>query len=465
MKLISKFALVLSFALALPMSAQALTFSDVASGAWYAPYVNAVADDGVINGYEDGTFRPSNNITVAEMTTMLSNFWGVSDEVTVAADDHWAEASIQNAVIQGWLDEVPADYNAIMNRGEVADMVYVAMGLEPSSTSYFTDTTAESVNALYEKGIVNGKTETTFAPDDDITRAEISAILTRVMGKEIEVEEVVEDEVEEVVDATFDYGFVYPTITLDGSGDSFAEIVKAYVIAATSSEESVAVKVYKSDLGSQTLKEYVGDAFDWFCGEFAEFNATDSTSASTNFGWSESSDYYTLYLYVNPTYVERNLEAMAMADGLVKYFFEAGVLTSDMSQYEMAKAMYIWCAQDFTYDTSYGAIGRDAYGMLKNKTGVCSGYTGAYNMLCQVVGIKTLGVGSDSHLWSVLYLDGNWTYVDLTFGDPVGSAAGYYNIGYFDMTYDEIADWGDHEFPENYNPANSIKYNNFGIEY
>ena len=41
--------------------------------AWAEPYVAAVAKDGIMNGYDDGTFRPQNNITRAETAVMLDN--------------------------------------------------------------------------------------------------------------------------------------------------------------------------------------------------------------------------------------------------------------------------------------------------------------------------------------------------------------------------------------------------------
>ncbi len=47
--------------------------SDVSSTAWYAPYVRAAYYDGVVEGYSDGTFKPSNEITRGEAAVMMSN--------------------------------------------------------------------------------------------------------------------------------------------------------------------------------------------------------------------------------------------------------------------------------------------------------------------------------------------------------------------------------------------------------
>ena len=50
-------------------------FSDI-SGHWARSYINAAAQLGIVGGYKDGTFRPSNNITRAETVQMVNNTLG-----------------------------------------------------------------------------------------------------------------------------------------------------------------------------------------------------------------------------------------------------------------------------------------------------------------------------------------------------------------------------------------------------
>ena len=49
--------------LLVPTSLQAAAFRDVPEDAWYAPYVNEMAEQGILNGRGDGTFDPNGNIT------------------------------------------------------------------------------------------------------------------------------------------------------------------------------------------------------------------------------------------------------------------------------------------------------------------------------------------------------------------------------------------------------------------
>lgn len=46
-------------------------FSDVPSDAWYADAANSLSDKGIIVGYKDGTFGPTNNVNRAELAVML----------------------------------------------------------------------------------------------------------------------------------------------------------------------------------------------------------------------------------------------------------------------------------------------------------------------------------------------------------------------------------------------------------
>ena len=55
-------------------SAESAGFSDVAAGDWYATAVNWAANAGVVNGYEDNTFKPNTAITRAQLAAILMNY-------------------------------------------------------------------------------------------------------------------------------------------------------------------------------------------------------------------------------------------------------------------------------------------------------------------------------------------------------------------------------------------------------
>lgn len=74
-----------------------------------------------------------------------------------------------------------------LKRGDAAVMIAKALGLDlpNSSNSPFTDVNDRmkpAVDALYHAGIINGKTKTSFAPNDEITRVELAKILANAYG-------------------------------------------------------------------------------------------------------------------------------------------------------------------------------------------------------------------------------------------------------------------------------------------
>ncbi|WP_084543911.1 5'-nucleotidase C-terminal domain-containing protein [Paenisporosarcina indica] len=84
-------------------------------------------------------------------------------------------------IAQGYNDSTFGVSDSI-KRGDAAKMIATAVGLNSSTApkSPFKDLNSRvegAVNALYAAGIINGKTKTTFAPDELITRAEMAKIL------------------------------------------------------------------------------------------------------------------------------------------------------------------------------------------------------------------------------------------------------------------------------------------------
>lgn len=85
-------------------------FPDVASDAWSAVSVAAMRKSGVIQGYEDGTFRPASHITRAEFLAIAVRFDGLisgAENSFTDTAEHWAESYISTAVSRGWADGYP----------------------------------------------------------------------------------------------------------------------------------------------------------------------------------------------------------------------------------------------------------------------------------------------------------------------------------------------------------------------
>ncbi len=82
-------------------------FSDVPEGQWYTNTVGYMSQEGIIKGYEDGTFRPNAPVTRAEFAAIASRFdkltAGESNFPDVPAN-HWAKTAIDFAFTKGWVN-------------------------------------------------------------------------------------------------------------------------------------------------------------------------------------------------------------------------------------------------------------------------------------------------------------------------------------------------------------------------
>ncbi len=83
------------------------TFTDVSENSWYADYIGFTAQNGIMNGYGDGTFRPDKEITRAELLAVMAKLESVNGEFASTFSDvsqsHWAKNYIGYGVQQGWV--------------------------------------------------------------------------------------------------------------------------------------------------------------------------------------------------------------------------------------------------------------------------------------------------------------------------------------------------------------------------
>ena len=132
-------------ALALSVSSVAMaapTFTDVADTASYAQAVDTLAALGVISGYEDGSFKPDNNITRAEVATMM-----------VAALNRSADAE-----------------------GSKGTTKFADMNTEAKAWA------TGFVNIGVSEGFISGYEDGSFQPDNNVTYAEAVSMLVRIAG-------------------------------------------------------------------------------------------------------------------------------------------------------------------------------------------------------------------------------------------------------------------------------------------
>lgn len=138
-------------------------FPDVQLEIWYNNAVSTMANGGLLEGYPDKYFRPSQAITRAEFAAIAARFMGyghVTDLSGGAFDDiagHWAESAINVASANGWIrgyGDGTFRPDQPITRAEVAALVNRLLHRLPESPSGLLDGMIEwpdnmNVNAWY----------------------------------------------------------------------------------------------------------------------------------------------------------------------------------------------------------------------------------------------------------------------------------------------------------------------------
>ena len=207
-------SLVMVFSLtALPASA-ATTFPDIQTH-WAKSYIEAMTAAGMFKGYEDGSFKPENQLTTAEALALCARAIGLDSSTTMdIATDYYDTVKTTLNNEQTWFYQefsiclatgilTTADLKSLYQSGDLTDpiekedlAVYLvrAMQLGPMAdrlTSYpltFDDASSISADAkpsvylLHVYGIVEGDEFNDFSPKLNVTRAVMATMLTRAIA-------------------------------------------------------------------------------------------------------------------------------------------------------------------------------------------------------------------------------------------------------------------------------------------
>jgi len=173
-------------------------FVDVHPTDYFYEAVRYLYCAGLISGYADGTFRPYNNITRAQVTkmVMLAQGWiRYTPKIPTFSDvprNHpfysFIETAYKHGVISGYSDGTFRPYDDL-TRGQLCKIIVLAEGwpLYTPTTPTFTDvpTTNEfyqHIETAFFNGIITGYSDGTFRPQNYATRAHVAKIMHAAAG-------------------------------------------------------------------------------------------------------------------------------------------------------------------------------------------------------------------------------------------------------------------------------------------
>jgi hypothetical protein len=180
------------------------TFPDVPMNHWAWQFVETIFSEGLTSGYPDGTYRPDNPVTRAEMAVFIKKGIHGSTYTPPTPDGshpfsdisgHWAEAWIEDLFDEGFTTGFPDGTYRPDNqvtRAEIAVFLKKAIhgsaytSPAPDGSHPFSDIAGHWAEAwiedLYDEGITTGFPDGTYRPENRVTRAEMAVFLVNAFG-------------------------------------------------------------------------------------------------------------------------------------------------------------------------------------------------------------------------------------------------------------------------------------------
>ena len=163
------------------------------------PTLNTQDHDAYLLGYEDGTVRPEGSITRAEVSTIFfrlltdesrDKFWSQTNDYTDVPADAWynnAVSTLSNAGILDGYEDGTFRPDGNITRAEFATITARFLEASYDGGNRFPDIdghwAAEYINEAANAGIVDGYEDGTFRPQQNITRAEAVTMVNRTVDR------------------------------------------------------------------------------------------------------------------------------------------------------------------------------------------------------------------------------------------------------------------------------------------
>ncbi len=412
---------------------------------WAVDSIQWAVGQGIVTGYDDGTFRPQKKVTQAEFLSMLLRAYPTNSLPSVEKGSPWDEAIWQFAGQMNW--KLSDRYKQV-TRGGVADIIGSSLG--------YACSTDQNIQVLYNEGLSNGKHDKSiegYAQQDGLTRAE-AVVFIKKMTEEVK-------ELRSKPAASGNCPVIPKSEETKGQKET-PQTIGSYTVSSTSVAESklkltakfskdraILVRVTKGDTVEKEVYTTKNKQLDiplflrHGAGKYqVEIFEKDIQAAGS----------YQGVVWGDKSFVVQNLDKQDRKYLLPTAYVQsdhpriielAQKITKDLkSDAEKTKAIHDWVAKNIAYDVkSYFSGSSKIYTsteILDRKMDVCTGYASLTLALNRAVGIKTrMIIGTailadqgetwaktdkkDNHAWVEAYVGGKWIIQDPT-----------WNAGYLD---------------------------------
>lgn len=382
-------------------------FKDVNSTDWYYQTVTNMTNQGLINGYEDGTFRPQQQISRIEYAKIIfaalpmnAPLIDVSEEIKnefrKEHTDYWGTETIIEAVersLGGRFGVTVEEWSKPITRAEMAYITYGACATSDydSQLSFYQDmgdTIGDygdclasdycvSVLVMFSSGILAGVNDNRdFAPEQNASRAEACAVINRVL-------------------------------------DTNARLAVGEMS-----------QIKHSD--APHFNDYISKSF-----SYLEPKVYDTPPVDYGYLESVKKGDLTSGKYGPMTKAEAD-EVQKVVDEFIRNY-----TNPNMSDLRKACVAAEYIMHNCSYGSDDAPKAYTAWGALVGHAAWCTGFSYAYKLLCDSMGIGCVAVPANSeaanpsHMWNMVEIDGYWYIADIQTMDLARDYALDYGMDFY----------------------------------
>ena len=498
-------------------------FSDVASSHWSQPYVQRCYELGLMSGTSSSTYSPSGSVSVAQgimVAVRLMDLEDGGDGVIDQSGATWYENALNLAMKAGLVSPDQFDsYTRPATRAELAGLLANALPKSHykaiNSIKELPDVDAytpysEEIFRLYNAGILSGgDAYGTYSPYNSITRAELSAILCRLVEPSTRLTLKLSPKPADLTVYSTDKIFYIEDIPLPGvvriDGEYYiaADVIwstaspfgpysffgtygdddnfdyywspsystyKTYAYAPLTVRPVGGRVIGKADPEPKSLDVYEKGIID---GAVYTIDGRYPMASLSAIGAVARGNDFFLDVCDEPTntVVEEDLlgtvlpslqrattrdTLLAIHDYIVNLMTHLDAFREGTSAQEAAWNTYSAAAEKYQVKTNVSV----ACGY-----GVCQDYAELFDMMCARSGIPCHMVTGANHAWNRVYVDGKWQFMDCTYDDPVGGKPvllhDYFLVDADVMVRSHYWEDSDYPMPKTYDPAwEQLDHNN-----
>lgn len=177
-------SLVITFLLLISATAavSAISFTDLPAEHWAHNYVMTLVNEGTVNGYEDGTFRPSKTVTRAEFVKMIGK-WdrAYQGEIKDLSSSHWGYEYLIWSGLEPENGRIYPDRE--MLRSDVINLIWKRNGSPAHNGAPYAiskqGTNQDATSWAYTIGLLQGDDGFNLRLDSALSRAEAATLILR----------------------------------------------------------------------------------------------------------------------------------------------------------------------------------------------------------------------------------------------------------------------------------------------